>query len=131
MAQLHHPVVVLVNRDGRGWRAEVAALGLVRRARSLATLDRRIRQLLGADDVDYQFHTGDAVLDRLVLQIRAARYAARMHEARARQLTARALTLPSGGPVRDLAILLGLSYQRIHQLMRQHNRDRLERSGQR
>jgi hypothetical protein len=69
--------------------------------------------------VEYKFHTGDAELDRLVIQIRAARLAAQRLEARARRLTGRILTLPSGGSVRDVALLVGLSHQRVHQLMQQ------------
>jgi hypothetical protein len=68
--------------------------------------------------VDYEFQTGDAELDRLVRQIRLARAAMHVHEERARKLTGQVLTLPSGGSVRDLGVLLGLSHQRIHQLMR-------------
>ncbi len=115
--QLGQPVVVMVSRSRGGWVAEVAALGVERWARSLIGLDRRIRVLLGTNDVDYQFHTGDADLDRLILRIRAARAAAQLHEQRAQRLTEQALELPSGGTVRDLGLLLGLSYQRIHQLM--------------
>ena len=111
------PVLVLVCRDGRWWQAEVAALGLVRRARSLGALDRTVRDLLGTNAVDYHFRTGDAELDRLVMQIQIARSTARRFEARARHLTGRALLLPSGGSERDLAVLLGLSYQRVHQLL--------------
>jgi hypothetical protein len=115
--QLGRPVVVMVSRVAGGWVAEVAALGVVRRARRLAALDRRMRELLGTDEVDYQFHTGDAELDRLVVQIRAARAAASVAEERANQLIRRVLRLPSGGTVRDLGLLLGLSHQRVHQLM--------------
>jgi hypothetical protein len=107
----------MVSRVAGGWVAEVAALGVVRRSRRLAALDRRMRELLGTDEVDYQFHTGDAELDRLVVQIRAARAAAWAAEERAHQLVGRALQLPSGGTVRDLGLLLGLSHQRVHQLM--------------
>src|SRR5438067_717913 len=115
---LARPVVVVVNRKPGGWVAEVAALGLQRSARSLVTLDRRIRELLGTDAVDYQFHTGDTELDRLVMHIRAARAAAQRYDERAHQLTEQALQLPKGGTVRDLGLLLGLSHGRIHQLMR-------------
>jgi hypothetical protein len=80
-------------------------------------VDRQVRELLGTDAIDYQFHTGDVELDRLVMCIRAARATAQQHEERARRLTEQALQLPSGGTVRDLALLLGLSHQRIHQLM--------------
>jgi len=48
----------------------------------------------------------------LVIQIRAARLAAQRLEERARRLTERVLLLPSGGSVRDLALLVGLSHTR-------------------
>ena len=87
-------------------------------ARSLVTLDRRVRDLLGTNAVDYQFRTGDAELDRLVMQVRAARDAARRNEEQARRLIGLALRLPNSGSGGDLAVLLGLSHQRIRQLMR-------------
>src|SRR5262249_3717579 len=62
-------VVVVVRREGRWWFAEVAAVGVVR-TRSLHSAVRRVRQLVGDVPVRYQFHTGDAELDRLVIQIR-------------------------------------------------------------
>jgi hypothetical protein len=110
-------VAVIVCREGRGWQAQIATLGTVR-ARSLARLDRRVKEAAGIRPVEYQFHTGNAELDRLVLQIRAARSEAQRLEARAHQLTIRALAIPSGGPVRDLGILLDISHQRVHQLLR-------------
>ncbi len=121
---------VVVNRDGQRWRVEIPALGVVCQARSLGALDHHVRQLLATAAVDYHFHTGDTELDSLVVQIRAARLALRQHEARVRQLTGRALTLPSGASLRDLAVLLGLSYQRIHQLMRRHDRQQSAAEGQ-
>jgi hypothetical protein len=68
--------------------------------------------------VDYQFHTGDVALDRLVSGIRVVRETMRRSEERAQRLIEQALRLPSGGTVRDLGFLLGLSYQRVHQLLR-------------
>jgi hypothetical protein len=50
-------------------------------------------------------------------QIRAERATARLHERRAQQLIDRVLTLPSGGSGRDLGVLIGLSHQRVHQLL--------------
>jgi hypothetical protein len=38
---------VVVTREGSGWLAEVPELRALRRARSLCTLDRLVRQLLG------------------------------------------------------------------------------------
>jgi hypothetical protein len=118
--QLTPPVVVVVSRCGLGWLGEVAALATQLWARSLVGLDRRLRTLFGIESVDYQFHTGDAELDRLVWRIRAARQAARRHEERAQQLTEQALQLPAGGTVRDLGMLLGISHQRVHQLLQRY-----------
>ncbi len=118
--QLVRPVVVMVSRRPGGWVAEVAALGVERTARSLMTLDRRVRELLGTGAVDYQFQTGDVELDRLIMHIRAARATAQRNEERAHRLTEQVLQRPSGGTVRDLGLLLGLSHGRVHQLMQRH-----------
>jgi hypothetical protein len=115
--ELGSPVLVMVSRCGRGWLAEVAALGTVRRRRSLAALDRCVRELLGTGSVEYHFATGDARLDRLVVQIQTTRHATRRNEERVQRLVEQALRLPCGGSVRDLAVLLGLSHQRVQQLL--------------
>jgi hypothetical protein len=62
-------------------------------------------------------------LDRLVLQIQTARAEAERLEARLRQLMSKVFTLPSGGSVRDVGLLVGLSYQRVHQLMLKQRAD--------
>lgn len=103
IGQLNHPVLVLVSRDGRRWQAEVAALGTVRKARTLVALDNQIRDILGTNSVGYEFHTGEII---------------RQNENRIRRLTEQASLLPSGGSVRELAVLLGMSHQRIYQVMR-------------
>jgi hypothetical protein len=118
--KLGQPALVMVSRSHGGWVAEVAAIGVVRKARTLVGLDRRIRTLLGTRAVDYQFDTGDRELDRLVAGIRAARATAQRFEERAQRLTEQALELPSGGTVRDLGVLLGISHQRVHQLLGRH-----------
>jgi hypothetical protein len=94
-------LLVVVRRDLYTWQATVADLGTVR-ARSLCTVDRRVRDLVGDAPMDYQFHTGDTELDRLVQQVRTARAQARWLDARARRLTNQALRLPVGGSGRDL-----------------------------
>jgi hypothetical protein len=110
---------VLVTREGRGWRAEIADRSIQRRARTLYTLDRRVRGLLVPGWVDYDFHTGDAELDRLVAGVRAARRTAQVAEERARGLTERVIARAPGLSVRDLGVLLELSHQRVHQLLQQ------------
>jgi hypothetical protein len=115
--QLSRPALVIVSREAGRWQAEIAALDVVRKARTLVALDRRIRDLLGTNAVDYEFHTGDAELDRLITQVRATRTVVRQGEERIRRLAKQVLLLPSGGSGRDVAFLLGMSYQRIYQLM--------------
>ncbi|TML22585.1 MAG: hypothetical protein E6G35_15325 [Actinobacteria bacterium] len=109
---------VVVTRDDRGWRAEIPELAAQRRAGSLYALDRRVRGLLGRGWVEYDFHTGDAALDRLVAGVRAARRAAQVAEERARGLTERVIALAPGLSVRDLGVMLEISHQRVHQLLR-------------
>jgi len=123
MPEPHCPVVVVVRREGRCWFAEAPPIQVVR-TRSLHSAVRSARQLLGEDvPVHYQFHTGDMELDRLVLQIQTARAEAERLEARLRQLMSKVFTLPSGGSVRDVGLLVGLSYQRVHQLMLKQRAD--------
>jgi hypothetical protein len=111
-------VLVVVRRNGQGWQATTATLGLVR-THSLTALDRRVRASVGAYPVDYEFHTGDTELDRLVSRERAARVAARQFEDHARRLARQILRRPTHYSGRDLGILLDLSYQRVHQLLQQ------------
>jgi hypothetical protein len=110
--------VVVVSRTAGGWQAEVAGHGVLN-ARSLGTLDRRVRELLRAEAVAYQFHTGNAELDRSIRHVRSARAAVRRHEEKTRRFTDHVLALSSDVSQRDLGVLLGLSYQRVHQLVEQ------------
>jgi hypothetical protein len=112
------PPRVVVTREGRGWQAEIAELGVRRRARTLYALDRRVRAVLTPGWVEYDFHTGDGALDGLVAAVRAARRVAEAAEDRAKGLTERVIALGPGLSVRDLAVLLELSHQRVHQLLR-------------
>ena len=114
---------VLVTRVGAVWRADIPDLRAQLRARTLHALDRRIREMLGPGWVDYQFRTGDPVLDRLVGGVRASRRAAQLAEEQARELTAQAMTLATDLSQRDLGVLLQLSHQRIHQLRREAEPD--------
>lgn len=111
------PVTVVASRDDTGWRAEVTGLGLIGRAPGLAALDHQVRAVLGRRPVLYRFRTGDPELDRLVIEAHIARLTAQRHDERARRLTGQILMTPGGGSIRDLAVLLDLSYQRVHQLL--------------
>ncbi len=106
-----------------GWRAEVPRLRARRSARTLTALDQQVRQLLSPDAAEYEFRTGDPVLDRLVREVRAGRRAARAAEEQARALTARVIAQAPGLASRDLAVLTELSHQRVHQLRRHPDTD--------
>jgi hypothetical protein len=108
---------VLVLREERGWRAEIPELRRMHRARTLFTLDRRVRETLGSGWVDYRFRTGDPMLDELVAGVRAERRAAVLAEEQARELTGQVLRRAAGLSSRDLGVLLELSHQRVHQLL--------------
>jgi hypothetical protein len=114
----------MVSRDGRGWRADIAELSAQRRARSLYALDRRVRDLVVPGWVDYEFHTGDEALDRLVAGVRTSRRTAQVADDRARTLTEKVIARAPGLSVRDLGVLLELSHQRVHQLLKRVGRSR-------
>jgi hypothetical protein len=105
--QLGSPAVVMVSREDGGWVAEIAALGVVRRAPALAAVDAQVRDLLGTDVVDYEFRTGDFAVDRLVNGICPGGLA---------------LELPSGGTFLDLAVLLGMPDDQLRQVLGRHQR---------
>ena len=112
-----HPQITVTRIESQ-WHAEVPALELDRQARTLFQLDRWVRCTFGPGWIDYQFRTGDAHLDRLIAHARQARREARRSDERARDLTRQVLAAAdrvrwSG---RDLAVLLGMSHQRIQQL---------------
>src|SRR4051812_42083425 len=109
---------VLVLREEGGWRAEVPDLRQLHRARTLSGLDRRIRGLLGPGWGEFRVRPGDPLLDELVAGVRAGRRTAQLAEDRARELTERVLDRTSGLSSRDLGVLLDLSHQRIHQLLK-------------
>ena len=70
--------------------------------------------------VDLQFRTGDHVLDGLIAGVRVSRRTARTAQEQVRELTARVMARATGLTSRDLAVLLEVSHQRVHQL-RQHD----------
>jgi hypothetical protein len=109
--------VIVISRTPEGWQAVLTGYGVVT-ARSLQTLDKRIRAKMGAEPVSYQFRTGDAELDRLVGHVRSARASIRRYEEKVRRFTDYVLARSVGMSQRDLGVLLELSHQRVYQLVR-------------
>jgi len=72
--------------------------------------------------VHYEFHTGNIDLDRVVAQARVTRLVVRLSEERARLLVGRAIAMRGDISGRDLAVLLDLSFQRVHQLIQRTGR---------
>lgn len=111
-------MIVTVTRDEPlGWRAEVGGAILVRQAASLAGLDRSVRDTCG-DDVEYDVHTGDDELDQLLNTIRTTRRALRTIDEQVLMWTLAVLAAPRMFDMsnRDAAVVLGVSYQWVHQL---------------
>jgi len=114
---------VVVTRDGDRWRADIADLEVGCRAAALIRVDGWVRGVLGlrrGDWVNYEFRTGHRRLDGLVRDARAGRRAAYVAERHSQQATRDLMTDAAQYAdlsMRELAILAGLSHQRIQQLL--------------
>lgn len=120
---------VVVTREGVNWLAEVPQLEGARTfAKSLEGLDHEVREVIAlvedlADGAEpglqlaYEYRTGDADLDDATARLRADRDRLRAAE---QDLAARtedvARRLRPAWSVRDAAVLLGVSPQRISQI---------------
>ncbi len=120
---------VVVTRDGDGWMADVPALpGTHTWARTLRTLDRNVREVIGmvedlprsaeaAMDLDMEYHTDDPVADERAARLRARR---REQERAAAEIAGDTSELlrrfAAQVSASDAAVLLGVSKGRISQL---------------
>jgi hypothetical protein len=123
--------VVVTAEDGR-WLADLPELaGAHTYARTLAALDRHVREVIvladglpddaaGSIRLDVEFHTGDEALDRMSARLRALRVReSELRRELTEQTTALAHTLvrERHWSIRDAASLLDVSHQRVHQLL--------------
>jgi hypothetical protein len=117
--------IVTVRRVGDGWQAEAGAPGQWVQARNLSGLFTQLRLLVDLSAARVAFATGDAELDALLADIRAAWRRADTANRAAQALADRLLSRPSGLSNRDIAVLIGKSHQRVAQLrqQRQHTPD--------
>jgi len=121
---------VVVTREDSAWLADVPDLeGAHTFARSLAGLDRSVREVIvlaadlpddamGGLRLDYRFQTGDAAVDDVAGEVRALRAKADELATTASRRTAEAARqlVEHGLSVRDTALALGISPQRVSQL---------------
>lgn len=124
------PYRAVITREDGHWLAEVPSLqGAHTYARSLPALDQAVREVvvMAADLPDeampglvleYEYHTGDASLDRSAQEVRQLRRQADeiASAATARTSEVAAELVARGLSVRDVAALLGISPQRVSQL---------------
>lgn len=122
---------VVVTREDGHWLADVPALpGAHTFARNLPALDQSVREVIVlADDLpdaampelvlEYDYHTGDADLDITAIEVRRIRREADELAATAATRTAEvaARLVAHGLSVRDVAAILGISPQRVSQLV--------------
>lgn len=121
---------VVVTREDGAWLADMPELeGAHTFARSLAGLDRSVREVIvlaadlpddamGGLRLDYVFRTGDPAVDEVAGDVRALRARADELATTASRRTAEAARelIGHGLSVRDTAIALGISPQRVSQL---------------
>lgn len=116
------------HREGRWWVVEVPELGHTTQARRLDKVEEMVRSLVQmfADDdpssatvtVDVAFVDDNTRVEVELARDSRARAAAAQREAAERLTQAARLLSAQGFSVRDIGVLLGLSYQRAQQLTR-------------
>jgi len=121
---------VVVTREDGHWLADVPELaGAHTFARTLPSLDKAVREVvvlaadlpdeeMGALRLAWEYRTGDTTLDEEAAQVRALRAEADQLTARAGARTAAMARelVTRGMSVRDIAVLLGVSPQRVSQM---------------
>ena len=116
------------HREGRWWVVEVPELGHTTQARRLDKVEEMVRslvQMFTDDDpssatvaVDVAFADDNTRVEVELARDSRARAAAAQREATERLAQAARLLSSQGFSVRDIGVLLGLSYQRAQQLTR-------------
>jgi hypothetical protein len=114
-----------VERDGRFWAIQVEGVGPTQ-ARHLREVDAMARDLIAlmthaapdSFDVDYDYRLPEVACGHIkrASELRAEAEQAQAEAAAEVQAAARELS-DDGIPLRDIGKLLGLSHQRVHQLV--------------
>ena len=112
-----------VERDGRFWMITVEGVGATQ-ARRLGELDAMTTDLIevmtgdATPEMDYEYRLPDAVAAHVQAAVRLRQEAAHAQSEAAAEIRAAAIDLHHQGiPLRDVGRLLGVSYQRAHQLV--------------
>ena len=112
-----------VERDGRFWLITVEGVGATQ-ARRLGELEAMTTDLIkvmtddSSPEVDYDYQLPEAARAHVQAAGRLRREAAHAQSEAAAEIRAAALDLHRQGiPLRDVGRLLGVSYQRAHQLV--------------
>jgi hypothetical protein len=113
---LTRPPLVLVSRADRGWRTDPAAPIGPLSARSLYRLVDELRQAAGSQGAMLVFRTGDDELDAMVRRLAVVQRRAATADRQARILVDELLSRCDDWSSRDVAVLIGRSHQRVHQL---------------
>lgn len=120
---------VSVTRDGKWWMVAVPELGSLTQARRLVDVDAAARELVALEtgtaldevsiDTRVELAAGDGDLTKRVADIRARRERIDAEDAEVRADTAAfARELAAAQvPVRDIGALLGVTFQRVSQLV--------------
>lgn len=122
---------VEVTREGKSWLADVRGLpGVHTWAKNLPSLEASLREAIAlAEDLPdgaeqsvglrFEYHIGDERLDRLTAELRRKRARLEAEEAALAARTSQAaaqLVHDAQLPVRDVAVLLAVSPQRVSQV---------------
>ncbi len=113
-----------VTKDGRYWLVHVPAIGRYTQARHLRELEAMTEDLIEVmtgerpEAVDYDIQLPDEVTRHLAAAKRYRAEAASANSQAATEVRAAVRALhESGVPLRDIGKLLGVTYQRAHQLL--------------
>lgn len=122
---------VTVTRDGKWWMVRIPEIDGLTQARRLAEVATMAREYVavttGVDlaDVDVTVHVASVAgvdVDTRLAEIEAERVRAKEIERHAAEEVAElARTLAREIPLRDVGVILGVSHQRVHQLVSHHS----------
>ena len=110
------PPLVLISRAGTGWRTDTTAPTGAMSSRSLFRLVTELRRAAGSAGAMVVFRTGDDELDAIVRRLGVVQHRVATADRQAQVLVDQLLSRCDDWSSRDVAVLIGRSPQRVHQL---------------